>query len=162
MHCVYTAYEKHLEYLGVEIDFHDWLHSDWEYYVYVKELTHGERDCPTWGGIVPTLISEMAAEYDLEAKIEHRIFGGKEYYMGDDMAEEMMLARWIIDSANFGQLVETITLEPAIYLLLADGHATFSETVPVKGVPVMALQLQKKESQDERDVNNDSTNPGSL
>lgn len=154
MHCVFHAYGAHLVYLGVTRV--DW---DWEYYKWFMELTHGEVDCPTWGGIIPCLIDYLAYGRGLVVSAQHRAFGSKEYYKSDEMSR---YAHDIRRRPDWGLLVETITLKPAIYLLLADGHATFSETVPVKGVPVMALQLQKKESQDERDVNDDSTDPGSL
>lgn len=92
---------------------------------------------PTPGPIVPFVIRRLAHLHELSVTVEHSVF--EKIHHVDDADNKIQ--KLIAQHTDFGNYVQQIRLEPAIYTLIDIGHAVFSETVP-RGVPTMALQLR--------------------
>ncbi len=113
-------------------------------YDVTKRLTHDERYGPTLGCMVPLIVQQMGLNLSLLVIVQHRLHTPAMYLR----SAENDVQRALIRPEDFGEYADPLTLEPAIYLLNADNHAVFAETVPDYGVPVMALQLRKEMDDD--------------
>jgi hypothetical protein len=122
-------------------------------YLALREAT-GNLSKPTWGGIVPAVIEVVSSLARCEVRVQHKSLWTPEYYLADaegDRVEgqvsevEFVRRTWLVINASFGEQVQRVTLEPAIYLLLNQAHAVFSSKVPEKGGPIMALQVYERE-----------------
>lgn len=148
--CVYHAWAQHMHHLNASLNV-----LSWDMYNLIRMGIGNERG-PTYGGIVPVIVKTLSEAYGCSMRVQHRIWTPEMYITdvvhgksGLDIGPNEMYrfyAVHLIDDASkeglFGEEVERITLEPAIYLLLNTSHAMFSETVP-KGGPIMALQVYK-------------------
>jgi len=112
----------------------------WAIYWTVRTMTQGQQERPTSGVIVPTIFRLVAARQGLEVAIQHRVCD-KGHYIHEAEKTLSPVGVAIARSSDFGELVETITLQPAVYLCLAGHHALFAETVPERGGVLMALQF---------------------
>lgn len=148
MHCVLTAWQNHMSYLGIDLPANSLSHDMY----YIIRGVVGCRNEPTWSGIVPAMIEVMSSLIGCQMRVQHRLWT-PEHYLAD--VESDVVAEGVSDqdaiqrmflmcNSDFGECVSRITLAPAIYLLLNSSHAVFSETVP-KGGPIMALQVYKEE-----------------
>lgn len=135
MHCVYDAYVAHLAHLAL-------MPGRFAFLLYrnIRKLAQGENHRLTWGGLVPLLYAELASSHDLRLVVQHRLVTPAHYEADADSFGK----RLAVEMGNYGTEVERITLQPAVYLWLAGGHAMFSSTVPSLKV-VMALQFQARE-----------------
>lgn len=140
MNCVYDAYVSHLSHLGLVPGRFDWLR-----YRDLRRWTQPENE-PTWGGLVPLLYDWLATMNSLRLVAQHRLVTPAHYEADADSFGQKVA----VEMGDFGDEVETITLQPAIYLWLSGGHAMFCETVPSLKV-VMALQFQIREKGDSND-----------
>jgi len=131
MNCVYTAYKAHMKHLGLDTD-----EDDFEVYLYAKDIVD-DRSRPTYGGVVPWIISVLAGGSGCAVTVQHRLVTPAHYLADPDMD---MMHRIIVGISDFGEEVEELTLAPAIYLDLTAQHASFQTQVP-KGVLTMALQI---------------------
>ena len=137
MNCVLDAYTAHLCHLCCS-------ENKLDIYLYetIKRLTQSPGY--TFGGTVPFIIESMAKTHRLSIKVEHRVWT-QTHYMAYAQSNNMnRFAKLAIVLGNFGNEVNKITLEPAIYLMWNSNHAIFSTEVPRKGVPVMAIKLIDK------------------
>lgn len=144
MDCVYRAYQAHLDFLGLEEH-----PGDYPCYKTLKLLSHDTKDEFLAGGVAPYIIGKVAEIlHQLEALpyVVHDEFDRQfwlDLYRGDD--PNSILRRSQVIGGKFlvfpgsplpGQYF------PAIYLLLQDQHAVFSETMPERGMPIMAIRLE--------------------
>jgi hypothetical protein len=139
MHCVYEAYADHLRFLGIEPDEYDRA-----FYHILKIMVQGPKPQRTWGGLVPFLYGVMVNANDLRLVVQTRIVT-EAHYLAD---ADSLVKRWLVRLGDFGQHVDQLTLQPAVYLWLPGQHAMFKLVVPSLKV-VMALQLQRKEKSHE-------------
>lgn len=139
MDCVYHAYTRHMRYLDIEVDTVDRL-----WYNLLKRITHGSEPQFTWGGVIPWIIRKLANRHGCIVKIQHRIWLPPHY----EADATNWMQRTIVKHTDFGEEGD-ITLAPAIYLMLHAQHAEFATRVP-KRLVVMALQIQKREKNDDR------------
>jgi len=139
MDCVLNAYKSHLYYLG-----HKPNSTDEIIYKLIKKRTHGTMNIYTNGGIVPLLISSMAwLGHGLTTEIQHTIWSKNHYLVFAKNSQKNTSMKLAIIAGNFGEYVNSITKQPAIYLILDFNHAMFSMEKP-KGVPTMAIKLISK------------------
>ena len=128
MHCLFVAYQRHLEYLDICPD-----KADWWLYLGMRAAFRVEGATP--GPVVPFIVKRLSYLHGLSVQIEHSVFE-KAHHVAD---ADNKVQRLIASHTDFGQY--GIELEPAIYTLVDISHAVFSETVP-SGVPTIALQLR--------------------
>lgn len=142
--CVYHAWMQHMHYLDIPPGI-----LSWEIYTLVRRSV-GNKNGFTYGGIVPVLVAALSGLYGCKVSVQYRIWT-PEMYVADvkdgKSGLEDELTKYALDliicamiDGTFGEEADRITLEPAVYLLLNQSHAVFSETVP-RGGPVMALQV---------------------
>lgn len=135
MNCVFDAICQHLRAVGEEPQEKDRL-----LYEAIKLGAQGSTAVHTFGGIVPAIASGIASEHGLGCAIEHSIWTPAHYLAA---AENDVQRNWV-GISDFGRLVNSITLTPAIYLLLDERHAIFSESPPPFNLIVMAIQLTRQ------------------
>lgn len=150
--CVYRAWVDHMAYLGfLKSDFFPLL-SAWDLYICIRRGV-GNENGYTYGGIVPVIFRAMSGMYGCSVKVQYRIWTPEMYIAdieggGSGLDQKCKhVAAWLVrdmvSERIFGVEVDRITLAPAVYLLLNQSHAVFSESVPTGG-PVMALQVYKE------------------
>jgi hypothetical protein len=142
MNCVLDALHDYLDYFGrkstVDSAVYWWVTAS---YNAIKHVTHdGNIDVPTHGCVVPYIVRYMAKTMDLGVEAQHCLHTPKMYLNSAETSAQVAIIKY----EDFGEYADPLALEPAIYLLNADNHAVFAETVPDYGVPVMALQLRKE------------------
>jgi hypothetical protein len=137
MDCVYHAYADNLEWLGIRATL-----VDYECYKLLKRWTHGSKPQYTFGGVAPFIVSRLASLHGLPTFTVYKIYTpelhievAKKYY-----SSHYKRLRAIINHTEWHE-VDSIRIEPAIYLLLTESHAVFSERVPRYGIPVTAIQI---------------------
>jgi hypothetical protein len=142
--CVYNAWYWHMLYLGIEPGL-----FSWELYTAIRRSVGNEKGF-TYGGIVPGLMRTLSGAYGCSVTIQYRIWT-PEMYLADIRDGKSNIeygyfhkaVHFIEDMVSedaFGDEVMRITLRPAVYLLLNQSHAVFSEEVS-KGGPVMAVRV---------------------
>jgi hypothetical protein len=143
-HCVFHAFRDHLYYLGIEFD----DTGLWQLYKSTKFMFTLNIEQPT-NGVVAMKFAGMISALckigylvgndmpPLEYTIQHRIWT-KDHYLADAENDRQ---RKFIDLVNFGELVDQITLHPAVYLSLSEQHAYFGTVVPTNKVIVAAIQF---------------------
>ncbi len=120
-------------------------------YELAKALTHGNINQYTYGGAVPFILRAMF--WPRELVVQHRLIE-KEHYLVNSGKVQMFIACWITD---YGDRVDKLTLEPAVYLSLTRHHAEFLEQIPSNQAGyTMAIRLKEVYS-DER-ISNRSRN----
>lgn len=136
MDCVYTAYAQALRSLGIEA-----TARDYQMYRFLKVLTHGTTACYTWAGVVPWMLQVLSHRRGIDQTTEY--WGATPaHYLAD---ADDVVKRWIVRRFSDGNVVDRLTLEPAIYLCNRIQHAVFAAEIPHKLVPMMAIQLRRKE-----------------
>lgn len=137
MDCVFQALEDHLYYAeGIKAD-----DIDYAAFRAIKHIAQGRKRQPTWGGIIPFICRFTAFRYGLDIRIQHRIFT-KAHYMKD---AQNTIQGYIVSLTDFGDYEDPLTLRPAVYLLDGIRHATYLERPLNSGVPLMAIQLYRKD-----------------
>ena len=134
--CLWRAYSECLTYLDMDFRYARFV-EDWHTYRRYKCIGQQDIDKPTWGGIVPWIVWELASRNDLDTAVEHDIWTPEHY-----LANATPVQAKIINFSNFGS--RGITLAPAIYCDLDTQHALFAEEIP-DGNIVLAIQLSKWE-----------------
>lgn len=141
MDCLYDAYIDYLKYLRFGI-----IDFDYEYLHYriLKKLTHGVGNQYTFGGVAPWMIYKLSMTMGIPIFIQYRLYTIADYWniAFKDYPKRLKHIRKALEFLRInGHEVDELTYQPAIYLLLTDQHAVFSETVPNYGYPIMAIQL---------------------
>lgn len=145
MHCVFHSIVDHLAYLDSQVRPVRVCEFDWAIYWTVRVMAQGQQERPTSGVIVPAIYRLIMTGRDLGLRIQHRVCD-KGHYI--DEAEKTLnpVGVAIARTTDYGEFVETITLQPAVYLCLAGHHANFAEVVPQEGGVLMALQFYQSEN----------------
>ncbi len=68
MDCIYKAYSRYLQNFGYRANVFDYL-----VYRILKILTHGISPQPTYGGIVPFILRNLAKLRGLSVRVQYRI-----------------------------------------------------------------------------------------
>ena len=136
MDCVWDACKQHLAYLGKR---RTWLDYNW--YFITRVTTQGWSRKPTFGGIVPYIVSGIAGHHGMWIETQHKYWTPAHYA---SVANFWQRAKIIPYAPLFGNDVKQITLAPAIYLSLDTQHAHFAQSVPNDPSIVMALQIRRK------------------
>jgi len=135
MDCVYQAYDRHMRGVGYHrIN----QHSAFSYWRRVLQGHIGYTE----QAVAPIIIERLLDGSSCDFFVEHT------YLPIESILHSSTLFKDFDPTAMnkyYGEYVEKITLQPAIYFLLSNQHAVYSETVPTKGFPVMAIQIMKKE-----------------
>ncbi len=93
-------------------------------YELAKALTHGNINQYTYGGAVPFILRAMF--WPRELVMQHRLIE-KEHYLADAEGLPML---FVCKLTDYGERMNKLTLEPAVYLSLTRHHAEFLERVP--------------------------------
>jgi len=150
MDCVYRAYLDYLKFLGLEP--HEDEHKQ---YLWLKSISHDSVNDFVSGGVTPYIIDtlsmtfhEMQAEgYVLHPEFDLRYWMNK-YKSENDNVKLLMAYNGIFAPELTNP--KGIKPFPAIYLLLQQQHAIFSEKVPAEGMPIMAISLYIKENKNDQ------------
>lgn len=141
MHCVYSAFARHLEHLGEPA-----YAKVYDMYVNRKIQSHGNIHQYTFAGVLPWLYWQMLFEHNLhsqetiEMRIERSYVTLPEYMpAASPIQREIMFER----TEYVGRFVDRVVIAPAIYCLLNEQHAEFQTSVPShKGARILfAVQL---------------------
>lgn len=142
-HCVYTAFNHHLQHLKEPI-----FWSIWDTYKYCKAWTHESIHDYTFAGIVPWLYARML-------QVHNRLSSNKllmaiqiHYVPWECMLAEAGESnrKLVMQRTAFkGEQVDKVTLAPAVYCMLNQQHAMFAEKPPdwPGARIIMAIRLRK-------------------
>lgn len=143
MNCVYDAFAQAVKYHGLPEYYDVWMK-----YVESKKMVYGNMMPYVFAGIVPWLYADLLMEFNIKNRQKLSMIIQWNYVTWQEVFEEADEKHKAI--MNFmteykGENVDQITLQPAIYGLLNEQHAVFSETIPDwKGARIiMAIQIRK-------------------
>lgn len=150
MHCVYTAFQNHMESIGEPTYFDTWVE-----YIKQKRMSHDNNpNQHTFAGVLPWLYWQMLYQHNLrspsvvEMRLQRSYITLPEYMpeAQNQIQREIMLNR----TRYWGKAVDQIALAPAVYCLLSERHAQFSSTMPTyPGARIiMAFQFVVMHKQD--------------
>ena len=134
--CVLSSYVNHLNYIGLEPAFEHYLYGG------VRQAARVYRGEYTPGAITPLIYQLMAKARGLDLIVQSRR-GTREFYLEcleDEVQREMArLGEW-------GEEVDTVSLTPAIHLLINRSHAQFvvNGIYDERVVVEMAFQFRRK------------------
>lgn len=145
MHCVYTAFEKHLRFLKEPVPW-----AIFDMYKYCKQMTHESVYEYTFAGIIPWMYTRMLQVHN--ARSANKVVMQIQF---NYVPWECLLAeagtgnkRMAMNGTPYkGDQVDEITLIPAVYCMLNQQHALFAKEPPQgKGDRIiMAIRLRKYE-----------------
>lgn len=141
-HCVVYAFWKYVSEEGIGFPY-----DPLEFYMYsaLRDATaHGLAD-QTFGGIIPLVYRILARMRNLEFVAQHRLWSADHYIALLEKSAEDQRGAFYTQAAWFGDLVDEITLAPAVYLDLHMHHAFYAKAVPDSGCIIMAAQFIPKE-----------------
>lgn len=129
MHCVYSAFAHHIEYLG-ESNYA----RVYDIYKSRKIQSHGNLHQYTFAGVLPWLYRYMLVEHNLHTqnqitmRIERSYVTLPEYMPSaqNEIQREIMFKH----TRYWGREVDKVSITPAIYCLLNEQHAQFAIEVP--------------------------------
>jgi hypothetical protein len=154
MNCAYDAFAQHIRHLG-KLEYG----ALFEKYLELKRATHGPDPVYTFAGLIPWIYTGMLYEYNmlqykrpkLSLNIQWHYVTWEECYREAEIKHKSIMRYF---TPYPGANVDKITLKPAIYGLLNEQHAVFSEEIPswpgariILAVQIREVELKEIENE---------------
>lgn len=158
MHCVYTAFNDHIEYIGEPS-----YARVFKAYRHYKSMSHSRYESYTFTGVLPWLYWQMLFQHNsltenvIEMRIERSYIEIPEYMPEASTVQQEIMFK---HTEYWGRQVDVIDLEPAIYCLLNESHAEFMLEKPTFPGARILFAVQLFSAHERKKLEKENTDEG--